>query len=396
MTREPSIGGHKQRTKVPKGGSVKGRQSKETSKEYDIRFKNRSSEDHKQRTRAPKGDSAKGMQSKETPKEHDIRFKKLSSHAPGMIYQLMKRLDGTYCVPFTTKAIADIFGCSPQDVREDFSPMAKAILLEDLRKVTGSIESSAEHLTTWQCEYRVQIPGHSIRWILSQSTPEKLADGSIIWHGFNTDITDRKKAEAALDKSFEQLRNLLGATVQAIAVTVETRDPLTEGHQRRVSDLARAIAMEMNLSSDEVDGSRTAAAIHDLGKLFVPAEILNKPTKLTDLEWSFIKIHSQTGYDILKDIEFPWPIARMVLEHHERINGSGYPNGLKRDESLLESRILAVADVVEAMASRRTYRSGLGIEAALKEIEKHKKILYDVNVVDACLRLFRERGFQIP
>ena len=373
MTREPSIGGHKQKTKVPKGGSAKGRQPKETPKEHDIRFKNLSSEDHKQKTRAPKGDSIKGRQSKETPKEHDVRLKNLSSHAPGMIYQFMKRLDGTYCVPFTTEAIADIFGCSPQDVREDFSPIAKVILLDDLRKVIGSIEYSAEHLTTWQCEYRVQIPGQSIRWILSQSTPEKLADGSIIWHGFNTDITDRKKAEAALDKSFEQLRNVLGATVRAIAVTVETRDPLTAGHQRRVSDLARAIAMEMNLSNDEVDGSRTAAVIHDLGKIFVPAEILNKPTKLTDLEWSFIKIHSQAGYDILKDIEFPWPIARMVLEHHERINGSGYPNGLKRDESLLESRILSVADVVEAMASRRTYRSGLDIEAALEEIEKHKR-----------------------
>jgi PAS domain-containing protein len=396
MTRKPSPEDHKQRTRVQKKVLIKGRQSEDTPKERDIRFKKLSSKNHKQRTGVPKGVSIKGRQSKETLKERDIRFKKLSSHVPGMIYQFMKRLDGTYCVPFTTEAIEAMFGCSSQDVREDFSPIAKVILLEDLHKVTDSIEFSAEHLTTWQCEYRVQIPGQSIRWILSQSTPEKLIDGSIIWHGFNIDITDRKMAEAALDKSFEQLRNVLGATVRAIAVTVETRDPYAAGHQRRVSDLARAIAMEMNLSNDQIEGSRTAAVIHDLGKIFVPAEILNRPTKMTDLEFGFIKTHPQSGYDILKDIEFPWPIARMVLEHHERINGSGYPNGLKRDETLLESRILSVADVVEAMASRRPHRAGLGIEAALEEIEKNRGILYDINVADACLRLFRERGFQIP
>ncbi len=202
------------------------------------------------------------------------------------------------------------------------------------------------------------------------------------------DITARKE-------SVERIRRALGATVSAIAVTVETRDPYTAGHQRRVSDLARAIATEMNLPTDKIDGIRTAAVIHDIGKISVPAEILTKPTKLTDLEFGIIKTHAQSGYDILKDIEFPWPIARMVLEHHERMNGSGYPNRLLAEETLLESRILSVADVVESMASHRPYRASLGIDAALKEIEKNKGTLFDANVVDACLRIFRENRYQL-
>jgi putative nucleotidyltransferase with HDIG domain len=180
-----------------------------------------------------------------------------------------------------------------------------------------------------------------------------------------------------------------------MAVTVETRDPYTAGHQRRVSDLARSIGSEMKLDEDVVDGLRMAAAIHDIGKISVPAEILSKPGKLTNLEFSLIQSHSETGYEILKDIDFPWPIARIVLEHHERINGSGYPNGTPGDKLLTESKILAVADVVESMASHRPYRPSLGINAALEEISKNSSILYDGEVVKACLRLFNERGYRL-
>jgi HD-GYP domain-containing protein (c-di-GMP phosphodiesterase class II) len=176
---------------------------------------------------------------------------------------------------------------------------------------------------------------------------------------------------------------------------VETRDPYTAGHQRRVADLARTIATEMNLHDDQIDGIRMAATIHDLGKISVPAEILSKPTKLTNIEFNPIKTHSQSGYNILKDIDFPWPVARTVLEHHERMNGSGYPDGLTGDNILMESRILAVADVVESMASHRPYRSALGIDAALNEISKNKGILYDPEVSDACLRLFHEKDYKI-
>jgi PAS domain S-box-containing protein len=202
------------------------------------------------------------------------------------------------------------------------------------------------------------------------------------------DITERKQAE-------ERTRKALGATVQAIAVTVETRDPYTAGHQRKVADLARAIATEMNLPIDMIDEISISATIHDLGKISIPSEILSKPTKLTDIEFSLIKTHPHSGYDILKNIDFPWPIARIVLEHHERMNGSGYPNGLTGDNILLESKILAVADVVEAMASHRPYRPSLGIDVALEEIEKNKGILYDNAVADACLRLFRGKDYQL-
>jgi putative two-component system response regulator len=202
------------------------------------------------------------------------------------------------------------------------------------------------------------------------------------------EIVERKQAQ-------EKIKKALGATVQAIAVTVETRDPYTAGHQRRVADLARAIAAEMNLTMDMSEGIRMAAAIHDIGKISIPAEILSKPTKLTNIEFSLIKTHPQSGYDILKDIEFPWPIARTVLEHHEKMNGSGYPNGLTGENILMESRILAVADVVEAMASYRPYRPALGIDTALEEIEKNRGTLYDSTVVDSCLRLFREKDFQL-
>jgi HD-GYP domain-containing protein (c-di-GMP phosphodiesterase class II) len=151
----------------------------------------------------------------------------------------------------------------------------------------------------------------------------------------------------------------------------------------------------MNLPAEQIDGIRMAAAIHDLGKISVPAEILSKPKKLTAIEFSLIKTHAKSGYDILKNIDFPWPIARMILEHHKRMNGSGYPHGLTGDNLLMESQILAVADVVESMASHRPYRSSLGIDAALGEIEKNKGTLYDNAVADACLRLFREKGYQL-
>jgi putative nucleotidyltransferase with HDIG domain len=176
---------------------------------------------------------------------------------------------------------------------------------------------------------------------------------------------------------------------------VETRDPYTAGHQIRYADLARAISAEMGLPPEKIDGIRMAASIHDIGKLSIPAEILSKPTKLTEIEFKLIMEHARKGYEILKDVESSRPLAEIVYQHHERMDGSGYPRGLKGEEILMEARILAVADVVEAMASHRPYRPALGIDAALSEIEKNRGILYDEAVVDNCLRLFQEKGFQL-
>jgi PAS domain S-box-containing protein len=206
-------------------------------------------------------------------------------------------------------------------------------------------------------------------------------------------ITDRKRMEKERQDIIARLRKSLAATVQAITKVVETRDPYTAGHQRRVADLARAMAGEMGFSADRMDFLRIASTIHDIGKVSIPAEILSKPTKLNVNEYSLIKLHAQAGYDILKDIEFPWPVADVILQHHERMNGSGYPMGRKGEEILPEARILAVADVVESMSSHRPYRPASGVEAALTEIQSHRGILYDGDVVDACLRLFRKKDY---
>ncbi len=183
-------------------------------------------------------------------------------------------------------------------------------------------------------------------------------------------------------------------TIDTIGNIVEVKDPYTAGHQKNVSQIATFIAREMKLPQDKIEGIRIASLVHDAGKISVPEEILNKPNKLTEIEFDLIKDHSQVGYDILKSIDFPYPIARIILQHHERLNGSGYPNKLKGDEILLEAKIMGVADVIEAMSSHRPYRPALGIEKALEEIFQNKGILYDSEVVDACLKLFKEKGFK--
>jgi response regulator RpfG family c-di-GMP phosphodiesterase len=200
---------------------------------------------------------------------------------------------------------------------------------------------------------------------------------------------------ATLQSTTEKLRKALDGTVHALALTVEMRDPYTAGHQRRVADLVSAMGKRLGLSSDRTEGIRMAGIVHDLGKISVPTAILNKPGRLTKNEFNLIKDHSQVGYDILKDIEFPWPIAQMVLQHHERMDGSGYPGGLSGQEILLEARMLAVADVVEAMASHRPYRPALGIDKALDEISRNRGVFYDPEVVDTCLALFKEEGFKL-
>jgi putative two-component system response regulator len=174
------------------------------------------------------------------------------------------------------------------------------------------------------------------------------------------------------------------------------RDPYTAGHERRVAELAAAVATEMDLPAFTVEGIHFGALIHDLGKIQVPAEILSKPTRISPVEFELIKGHAQAGYEILKGIEYPWPVAEMARQHHERLDGSGYPRGLKGDDILLEARVLAVADTVEAMASHRPYRPGLGIDKALAEIKRGRGSIYDPLVADACLRLFRDKGYQLP
>jgi len=220
--------------------------------------------------------------------------------------------------------------------------------------------------------------------------------GTVIYYGQSElclvnirDISDRKQAEEALQQSFLSLKNTLQETVNALMIMAEQRDPYTAGHQMRVAKLACAIAREMGMGSSEtvIEGIFTAGVLHDIGKIYVPAEILNKPGKLSEIEMSIIKTHPEVGHKIIEGIPFDSPVAQMILEHHERLDGSGYPYGLTGKNILLEAKILGVADVVEAMASHRPYRPSVGLEIALEEIKKKKGICYDPDVVDACLKL---------
>ena len=211
---------------------------------------------------------------------------------------------------------------------------------------------------------------------------------SKLWSAVEQEREQRDRAEALV---IQLEQNLVGF-VAAVAKAVEARDPYTAGHQRRVSILACAIAGEMGLSDDMVKGIKLGSGLHDIGKIYVPSELLVKPSLLSSLEFELIKSHAKVGYEILSGIDFPWPIAEMAYQHHERINGSGYPRGLKGDEIILEAKVIAVADVVEAMMSHRPYRASLGEMPAVDEITSNRGILYEADIVDCCMKVF-DQGF---
>jgi len=213
--------------------------------------------------------------------------------------------------------------------------------------------------------------------------------------GISRDMSERVKAEKDRKKSSERIKTVLHQTIQAVSMAMEKRDQYTAGHQQKVATIAVAIANTMGLPEQQVEGIRLGSTIHDIGKIYVPAEILTRPGKITPEEFAIIKSHSKVGYEIIKDVDFPWPVAQMILQHHERQDGSGYPQGLSNNEMILEAKIISVADVVEAMASHRPYRASLGVDCALDEISKHRGSLYDADVVDACLKIFKEDEFTI-
>jgi putative two-component system response regulator len=207
-------------------------------------------------------------------------------------------------------------------------------------------------------------------------------------------LAERNKAEEENKQTLQKLRKIITGTIYAMAMTIEIRDPYTAGHQRRVASLSRAIGKELCLSPLQIEGLGMAGVIHDIGKISIPSEILSKPGNLNKLEFEIMKTHPQVGYDILKSIEFPWPLAEITAQHHERLDGSGYPLGLKENEIIFEAKILSVADVLEAMASHRPYRAAKGIDFALNEISKRRGICFDPQVIDVCLYLFNKKGYK--
>ena len=202
------------------------------------------------------------------------------------------------------------------------------------------------------------------------------------------------QVDKKLKQSYKKLQKIIEGTANIITKVVETRDPYSIGHQQRVSKLATAIAREMKLPQDKIEGTKIASLVHDIGKVNLPTEIISKPSKLIEVEFNLIKNYPKVGYDILKKVDFPWPIAEIVLQHQEKIDGSGYPRGLKGDEICIEAKILGVANVVEAMSSYKSYRPALSIDEALVEISNNKNILFDPEVVDTCIKLFKEKGFK--
>ncbi len=230
--------------------------------------------------------------------------------------------------------------------------------------------------------------------LLETLVAERTVELTALNRQLQQEIEERKLIQKKLSHSYLLLQQSLDELVHAMSLTLEERDPYTAGHQRRTTDLSLAIAREMSLTEFETKGLQMAGLIHDMGKISVPGEILSKPGILNEAELQLIKRHPQVAYDILNQIDFPWSVDKIVLQHHEKLDGSGYPQGLSGDDILLEARILCVADVVETMETHRPYRPSLGREAALEEISKNRGILYDPEVVDACLRLFKDSNFQ--
>jgi PAS domain S-box-containing protein len=214
--------------------------------------------------------------------------------------------------------------------------------------------------------------------------------------GMMQDISEKMRAEEEIRQYIKRLKSAFMSTVEVATSLSEMRDPYTAGHERRVAQLATAIGAELGFDENRLEGMRVAGHLHDVGKITIPAEILSKPGKLSTIEFRLIQAHPEAGYEVLRRVAFPWPVAEVAHQHHERMDGSGYPQGLKGEAILLEARVMAVADVVEAMSSHRPYRPGLGIDKALAEIERGSGSAYDPVVVDACLKLFREKGYRIP
>ncbi|MCK4411544.1 tetratricopeptide repeat protein [Candidatus Bipolaricaulota bacterium] len=291
----------------------------------------------------------------------------------------------------------EMLGYSTKDIEPKMSSFKNLWHGEDEHKAMEILDAHLEGTTpVYEDEFRMRTKSGEWRWILARGKVFKRdnAGKPLRMVALQRDITESKSSEEALREAFEKLQRTLRGTIEALTKMVATRDPYTSSHQKRVADLACAIAAAMGLPEEQIKGIRVAGTIHDIGKISTPMDILVKPAKLTETEFELVKAHSQTAYDIIKTIEFPWPVANTVLQHHERINGTGYPNGLKGDEMLPEARILAVADVVEAMTSYRPYRPSLGIDQALEEISQNKGILYDSEVVEVCLELFKAGKFK--
>jgi HD-GYP domain-containing protein (c-di-GMP phosphodiesterase class II) len=296
------------------------------------------------------------------------------------------RVDPTTNIVLVTGHVGPELGSLPQHLR--FSD--RLLFLQKPFHPQEIVQFATALTAKWVAERQVRALHHNLEDLVGRRTAELVRTNEQL----RREVEHRKHAQKELQASLGRLTGIIGGTVMAIAAMVEKRDPYTSGHQARVAELARAIGRELGLPADRLEGLYIASGIHDIGKISLPAEILSKPSQLSSIEMSLIQAHAQAGHDILRMVDFPWPVAAIVLQHHERLNGSGYPQGLAGDSILQEARIVGVADVVETMSSHRPYRPSIGIEKALEEISAHRGELYDPATVDACLKVVREKRFE--
>ena len=324
------------------------------------------------------------------------RFKTLLDNLPGLAYRCKNDADWT--MEFLSDGCVDVTGYAPSDLLfNNVLSYADLIHPEDVQFVSADVQAALAKRGPFEIEYRILHKDGTVRWVWERGRGVFRPDGELdCLDGLIVDVTERKQALELLARQMSQLESTMFGTVKAIAAITELRDPYTAGHERQVAAVARAIGAELGLPTQHCHGLEVIGLMHDIGKVAIPAQILSKPSALTALEFEMIKTHPQAGCDILKGLEFPWPVAQTILQHHERLDGSGYPAGLKDGEILFEARIIAVADVVAAMSAHRPYRPTLGVAAALEEITNHGRARYDQQVARACVRVFRERGFRLP
>jgi PAS domain S-box-containing protein/putative nucleotidyltransferase with HDIG domain len=323
-------------------------------------------------------------------KESEARFRSLSENAPDIIYTLGIKGEFTYINP----AIENILGYRPEEITGKYFT-GYCQKRRCIAKYIKAFKQVRDQKQTIKEEMGILLHKDGTeRYFSISGAPNFDSEGNFIGLvGTFKNMTDIRRSEMELKRSFEKLQSAMSSTIDAISMIVESRDPYTAGHQRRVAKLAVAIAGKLGLSEERIDLIRMGSLIHDIGKIYIPSEILTKPTRLGDLEFTMMKSHPTVGYEILNKVDFIPTIVDIVYQHHERIDGSGYPLGISGDKIFLESRIVAVADTVEAMASNRPYRPALGTTIALEEIKKLRGSALDTGVVDACLKLFEEQDF---
>lgn len=337
------------------------------------------------------GEIAKRKQVEQALRKSEEKFSELTKLLPITFFEVDKKGEFT----FVNRIAFDTFGYSQEDFDQGLT-ILQIIIPENRDRFREHIDRILSGAKLGPEEYSaLRKDGSTFPFVIHSSAIPDDGGSPAGLRGIVINITERKRVKKELKLSYVKLQRTLESTIQAMAKIVETRDPYTAGHQRRVANLACAVAEKMGLSEEQISATRMAAMTHDVGKIYIPAEILTKPGRLTEIEFNMVKTHTQHGYEILKTIEFPWPVAKIVLQHHERLNGSGYPVGLLGKDIILEAKILGVADVVEALASHRPYRPALSLDAVLAIISQGRGTLYDPKVSDICLKLFTEEGFQI-